>query len=87
MTNELEDLTLNSFEIYPNPANEEINIVFDNDIAIRDVKVINTLGQAVAIENIGGYKYGVQQLSQGLYQLVVTNTEGRVFTKSFVKNY
>jgi len=65
--------------IYPNPANEEINIVFDNvDTRGASISVINVLGQAVYSTGINAdnIKVNSSSFSPGLYTILCNTANG-----------
>ncbi len=71
------------FQLFPNPSSETINIQLNKNDAGAVVKVINILGEAVAIKNITGYKtqMNIESLKPGIYSVSI-ETE----TKKMVKN-
>lgn len=88
----LEVTTYTGFNVYPNPAVNTVYIPFgelsENGQAVT-VKIINTLGAEVAQQNITGSNQpiSVAQLAQGMYQMVVTNSEGKSFRSQLVINH
>jgi serine protease AprX len=81
-------------KIYPNPFADNITVSFFSSIEQNvNVKMYNTLGQIVnqtswkvagggnTLINLGG----LQNLSEGIYVLVVTDESGRVYTGKVVK--
>lgn len=84
-TNDIQDLTLNSFEVYPNPTSNFVNIVSEKGTAISNVVVVNTFGQIAEVKEMANGHYSIEHLSSGLYQIVITDVDGNVFTKSIMK--
>ena len=84
-TNSVDDIVVNPWEVYPNPTRDLVYIVAENNAPIENVQVINTFGQISGIKTMGNNQYSIQDLASGLYQLVITDTEGNVFTKSVLK--
>ncbi len=74
--------------VYPNPADKEI-YVRGLKLAQAEIKVVNTIGETVYTrENalIGqDHKIDVSTWSRGLYYIVVTSAEGKVFVEKFIK--
>ncbi len=68
---DLEELTL--FNVFPNPANSEVNIALEFSTAKDiNVQIINALGQVVIQNNYNGvsrsnYTYNTENLPSGLY--------------------
>ena len=76
----------NIAQLYPNPTNGLLNIVYENDIANIDVYTIDGKKIKVAIQ------YGLQQaqldasaLANGIYILVLTDKDNKVQKQKFVK--
>ena len=84
----IEDFLTNSVTLYPNPANDVINVQWTMDnvqlVEVIDVygKLINTVSTAAALQQ--PYRINVSGLASGVYFVRVTMGEG-VVTKSFVK--
>lgn len=73
--------------IYPNPANSYITIkTQETDLAIT---VFNSLGEIVrvpAISNNTSYTLSLNDLSNGVYILRITNSNKQTVQKKFIKN-
>ena len=76
---------IGSVGIYPNPANSTVtinyNIVNNNDNTT--LQIVNTLGQIVKTENIGGSTIGIlsidiSDISAGTYYVKLSNDKGNV---------
>lgn len=66
----------NEVTLYPNPASKDVCI---RGIEVREVQLYNALGQMVKRVQ-GANEFSVQDLSTGVYQLVVRGKDGRVAT-------
>lgn len=77
----------NYFSIYPNPANEVLNISTKKDIEIHSIAVYNILGQLIiALPNIKDTsKIDVSNLRTGNYFLKIKSDKGSSSIK-FIKN-
>ena len=82
---DVNDLTANSlsFDIFPNPANEKINIRFyQENLGKANILLFNTLGQLVYCDdvfvnnNLTEHVIPVENLQKGLYFLRITNVDG-----------
>ncbi|MBI9067497.1 MAG: M4 family metallopeptidase [Salinivirgaceae bacterium] len=71
-----------SFEIYPNPVNDYLNVVIANDV-IKTVKVINLQGSIVNIE-LNNDRIDVSQLKAGMYFISI-ETENQSILERFIK--
>ncbi len=82
---------LSSFEIYPNPAMDELNIYIESDNKTTIVCCIyNQSGQIVyknslSINNSGNLIVDINGLNSGSYFVQLTGKEGYSFTKKFLK--
>lgn len=67
--------------VYPNPANQFLNI--EHDVKISDIRIVNIFGSTISIVNLGGSplcKLDVQQLPTGIYILEI-QTDNKVFVE------
>jgi hypothetical protein len=63
--------------LYPNPANDVVNIVSSNDI--KTIEVINYVGQTIYKNNSVNLKItklDVASFNSGVYFVKITTTEG-----------
>lgn len=72
-----------NFSIYPNPVRNELNI--NSVTSLKNVKVINAIGQQIVNENTAGnhYKLNTSNYVKGVY-FVQIETENGKSTKKFV---
>jgi hypothetical protein len=80
----------NAIKIFPNPANDEINVSFSNHLPGNTaIEVINTLGQTVKTINTGNSAGNIniliEDLSAGVY-IVKTVWGGKIISGRFIKN-
>jgi hypothetical protein len=76
----VKDNNLISFSIYPNPAQDILNI--ESQIPIETLKIYNLQGQLV--NEVLSYNVDVSILSAGLYFIEIAS-EGQTLTKKFIK--
>jgi PKD repeat protein len=69
---ELQGITLN---LYPNPANQEVNIAL-NGAALESVVVIDQFGRTVKVSNVS--KINVSDLATGVYQVILYTDKGNI---------
>lgn len=72
----------NSVKLYPNPVSNELYIKLPTNVTLEKITVFNSMGQKVMGSNSG--TIFVNNLSDGVYQIVVETTEG-TFHKKFIK--
>jgi hypothetical protein len=75
-----------AFSIYPNPANEEINLTFGKE-ARYSIAIRNVTGETVlSTENYSAQtKIDVSMLPKGIYFVEVTNGNAKIMNKKIVK--
>ncbi|WPO80338.1 T9SS type A sorting domain-containing protein [Flavobacterium sp. KACC 22761] len=78
------DFNLTSFQFYPNPVIDILNI--ENNAVIDDVEIIDVSGKSVLSKKINALSAGIDlsSLSSGVYILKVTS-EGKAKTVKFIK--
>ena len=81
----VEDFLTNSVTLYPNPADEVVNVQCKMN-NVQSVEVIDVFGKVVNILNVtdNTTRINVSGLASGIYFVRVT-TEVGIVTKSFVK--
>jgi hypothetical protein len=78
----LNDLSNNSVSLYPNPANDVVNVVSTNDI--KSIEALNYIGQVVYTNNNMNqttFPMNVSSFKAGVYFVRVTTTTGITTTK------
>ncbi len=77
---------LPELSVYPNPAQNEININFDSKFSYQ-VEILNIIGNRVkVISNLEGHsKIDVSDLPDGVY-IVRLNDRGRLLTRRITKS-
>lgn len=71
----------NTISVYPNPAENQLNIVSKEEI--KSVEIFNLSGQKVG--SMKGSSVNVSHLSKGTYVVKVATTSGKINTQKFVK--
>lgn len=82
----LKELSESIFSIYPNPANEVLNIELENLNETATISIINALGEVVVNETATNknLKLNIQHLTSGVYFIKMDNKQGTT-TKKFIK--
>jgi phage pi2 protein 07 len=76
-----------SFRLYPNPANEFVNIVFNETHApILNAQVFDLSGKKILTTFVSDQRVNVKSLSVGAYILLLRDAEGNAFIQKFLKN-
>lgn len=79
----IEEITL-----YPNPAHNEVNVVFDAGADVKHVAIYNIIGKAVANYRVSGNSanLNIDNAAPGIYFVRLINSNGNVVaTKKFTK--
>ena len=83
----IEEYLLNSISLFPNPANDVINVQCTmNNVQVTALEVFDVYGKLINTVNVidNPTQINVSNLASGMYFVRVTTEEGTV-TKSFVK--
>ena len=85
----IEEHLLNSISLYPNPANDVVNVQCTmNNVQLEGIEVIDVYGKVVrtvvGANNYSPIRINVSGLANGMYFVRVTTDEGTV-TKTFIK--
>jgi len=74
-----------TFSIYPNPANNKINIVFEGNMPENLIaNIYDSKGSLVKTETLKTNEITISNLAQGLYLLTI-ESEGKRYSSKFVK--
>ena len=76
--------TENPIAIYPNPAQNIINIQTQENII--EAAVYDVLGKKVTVNQLSGNSLDVSNLAQGLYIIKITGESNKTFSSKFIKN-
>ena len=88
---EINNFINNNLLVYPNPANEDINIIKNIKASNLFLKITDVLGQVVYEENEEStttffYKtVNVSGFSKGMYSISLTDNKGDVYSKLIIK--
>ena len=82
----IEETTNNSFEVYPNPASDVVNIKF-NDATNAAISVLNLAGKEVMTYTVNGTQtsFSTSSLTNGVYLIKVSNGTDVQITKVIVR--
>ena len=74
---------LNQFEIYPNPAEDNLNIKLSDGVNFIKGEVYNSIGQLILITN--KINFSIKDLSSSVYFIKIYSSRG-IMSRSFIKN-
>ena len=80
----INDVAINGYKVFPNPANNQLTIIADE--SIENIQVYNLLGQQLINKNSVNNRatINISKLNQGIY-VVRTTVDGAIGTKRFIK--
>lgn len=78
-----EEFNTNSFSIYPNPANEIINLDIDKSF---NYNIYNLIGKLLVKGKSNQKSINVSNLSKGIYLLEIETFENKIYIQKFIKN-
>jgi hypothetical protein len=81
LTASAKELSLSTISVYPNPANDFLNIA--SDLPIKQIQIINISGAVV--QNEVDESFSIQELQSGVYFLHILTDSGMKQTK-FIKD-
>ena len=81
----IEEMVFDMTQVYPNPANNIVNI--KSEFEIKSVRVFNHAGQAVANEstNTKFYQFNASQFTPGLYMFQIETNEGTITKRIIIE--
>lgn len=74
--------------LYPNPANNELNVVFDAAADIKNVGVYNIIGKLMTVYKVSGNSanLNIENIPAGIYFVRLLNGQGQIVTtRKFTK--
>lgn len=80
-----ENFSTSQFSLYPNPASDIINIKPAAGITFESVKIFDLQGRIISEPKLINETMSVQELSIGTYILLLTDVEGKNYSRKFVK--
>ena len=80
----IQDLELSDLSIYPNPANDILNIKASSNLSDRVATVFDVTGKRVLNEKIINNKLNISKLQSGIYILRL-EANGKLLNKKFIK--
>jgi hypothetical protein len=84
----IEENSNNTFVVYPNPANETINVTFSNLSDNGTVQLFTAEGKVIESKEISNSMtatFDVVNLTSGVYYVVITSDNGRVSQKVIIE--
>ena len=78
----INDLEVEEFNIYPNPATNNINLSFDVD---GELIILDLNGRTITKEHLNGRQINISNLKSGIYYLRII-TDDKAYVSRFVKH-
>lgn len=66
--------------LYPNPAQDQVNVLFDSKANIKNITLYNLIGKAMRVYRVSGNsaKLDIADIPSGIYFLRLQDAQGRV---------
>lgn len=80
----IDDFNQDQFSIYPNPAQNVINIESKDNLNIESVKIVDLSGKLIIEKTQNTNQVDIVNLSNGVY-IVEVASEGRIYKKKLIK--
>ena len=76
----LQQQTEDDIEMYPNPAPNDINVVFNESLGVKSIAIYNLIGKSMLVYKTQGNsaKLNIESLPTGIYFLRFMNPQGMV---------
>ena len=78
----------NVFEVYPNPASSNVNVILQNSTEkIEKITIVDIMGKIVATSsniNSNQFQLNIEAFSKGMYMIEISTNEGSKATKKLV---
>ena len=71
--------------LYPNPSSDFIALSNIENLQIKNVSIISTLGKVVKNVTLTDSRFSVSDLAEGFYILLIETAEGQKYSESFIK--
>jgi hypothetical protein len=74
--------------LYPNPANSEVNVVYDEAADIKSIGIYNIIGKLMTVYKVSGKSanLNIENIPAGIYFVRLLNGQGQVVvTRKFTK--
>ncbi len=75
----------NDFQLFPNPAEDYISILTNNNETLKHIKIVNVAGQEVLKVNKNTTSLSIADLPNGFYFISIETESGKTSTKKLVK--
>ena len=76
----ISELKNNEVVMYPNPAKDELNVLYDKNAGIKNIAIYNLVGKQVSIFRVGGSsaKLDISNIPSGVYFIRLIDAGGQV---------
>ena len=82
-----EEMTASNFSVYPNPANDVLNIKMGSALEkVMSAEIFDISGRRISESNVANGTVSVKELSVGTYILLINTKDGKRYSQKFLKN-
>jgi len=77
LSSKVQDVKIKKFDLYPNPCNSHINIVFSNDNEIKHIQLFDVIGKMIYEENVNqnSLQINMSLYNQGIYFIKIVSNK------------
>ncbi|MFY0599643.1 MAG: T9SS type A sorting domain-containing protein [Cyclobacteriaceae bacterium] len=86
LSNEGEEFETEKISLYPNPANEYINIIGKGVNNISSIEIYNVQGKLVINKQVDSNSIDISSLNKGVYMVRINDNTGKIRTEKLIKN-
>lgn len=76
------------FQVYPNPAQNDLQIILAKNDDIQNIAIVNVLGKQLITKQVIGFnnlKLSIADLQAGVYFCIAQDRSGKQYTQKFIK--
>ena len=77
LSSKVQDVKITEFDLYPNPCDSHINIVFSNDNEIKHIQLFDIFGKMIYKENVNqnSLQINMSSYNQGIYFIKIVSNK------------
>lgn len=79
------DVLKANFKIFPNPANDIIDITYQDNFEIKEIRLLDISGKVVKMYKTTNRQLDVSGVSSGIYLLNIQTDKGRIHEKIWIR--
>jgi hypothetical protein len=87
LSSKIQDIKIEEFDLYPNPCDSHINIVFSNDNEIKHIQLFDIFGKMIYEKNVNqnSLQINMSSYSQGIYFIKIVSNNNSEYKHKIIK--